>query len=717
MSAAAAILEGMPDPRDLHRLDSGGETAVFAGTAELFRFAEDDTAMRHVAAAVLRQLGFGGRDVAAVLGLSPSYVATLRQRALREGTAALVRPAGRPPETDAASWDRARQWRAAGVRDAEIARRLRVNQSTVLRRLGRAHAQDPLPEPEVREPADTEPGAADADQADAEGAAPEPGGRPGPAGPVPPVPPACGGQRPAEPVTVRSRYAGAMLLHAFASRAGAGEIFRAAAGQHAPPQDVALLAAVSACFALGAATTEQVKHLAVAEAGPLAGLGRLPGLRTLRPALAAIADRTDPLELQRMFARAMLDADPVTSGVYYVDDHFVPYTGAKPVSKGWNNKRGRAEKGRADTHVTAHDGRAVCFTSGDPSGLSVTLPKALAELKEAAGPGAKIMLGFDRGGAYPAVFTRCRTQGVHWVTYRRAPLAVPATLPVITTATIGGRTRQITWAEEKAQLKDYGEARQLTLFEHGKVVLQILTSDSGSCPADILDWLKSRWREENFLKYASENYGIDKICDYAASIETNTKVTANPARKAANTRVQRAEKEVAAAERALAALLADPDTTAAAKNKAIPAATRAISTARKKLKDAAAARDTVPAKLPADQIDPEARTAVLRAGRRGLQMVLRLLAHNAEHWLATHLNTYLRDDDEYRAVTRQTIIRGLAGTITFTPAAVTVTIQAPAEPRLARALALLTSEINAEPPAIPGDNRPITYRIHPQPRI
>ena len=54
-----------------------------------------------------------------------------------------------------------------------------------------------------------------------------------------------------------------------------------------------------------------------------------------------------------MFAQAMLDADPAASGVYYVDDHFVPYTGAKPVGKGWNNKRGRAERGRADTHVTA----------------------------------------------------------------------------------------------------------------------------------------------------------------------------------------------------------------------------------------------------------------------------------------------------------------------------------------------------------------------------
>ena len=264
------------------------------------------------------------------------------------------------------------------------------------------------------------------------------------------------------------------------------------------------------------------------------------------------------------------------------------------------------------------------------------------------------------------------------------------------------------------QLKDYGEARQLTLFEHGRVVLQILTSDCESCPAEILDWLKSRWREENFLKYASENYGIDKICDYAATIETNTKPAANPARKAANTLVHSAEKELAAAERALAALLADPDTTPAAKNKAIPAASRTISAAKKKVRDATAARKKIPARLPAGQIDPDARTAVLRAGRRGLQMVLRLLAHNAEHWLATHLNAYLRDDDEYRAITRETIIRGLAGVITFTPAAITVTLEPPGQPRVARALALLIDEINAQPPSIPGDNRPITYHIAPK---
>jgi hypothetical protein len=723
-AAASAILEGMPEAADLRVLRSDGVTWIFAGKTALFRFADGDTAMRNIAAAALRQIGFGGKQVAAALGLTRNYVATLHQRAQREGTAGLVRPRGRPRTVTGQDWERARAWRAAGVRDAEIARRLGVQQSTVLRRLGPAQVQGELALEDAVGPvlaADQE------EMAEDEPPGPEPEVVPGhdgqerePSGFVPRpepgvMPPGFGGSPgPAEGSGVFSRYAGAMLLHAYPGRAG--EILPQAAGGDV--REAALLWAVSMCFALGAATAEQVKHLVPAEAGPLAGLAALPSLRTLRPALAAVADRTGPLELQAAFAAAMLAASPETSGVYYVDDHFVPYAGAKPVGKGWNNKRGRAERGRADTHVTTHDGRAVCFVTGEPSGLTVTLPKALAELAKAVPPGTPVMLGFDRGGAYPAVFAHCRENNVHWVTYRRAPLAVPGMLPVLTTITANGRTRMIAWTDETVQLKDYGEARQITLFEHGRVVLQILTSDFQACPAALLGWLKSRWREENYLKYAAANYGIDKICDYLADIEANTKIVDNPARKDANAAVREAEKTLAAAERGLAVMLADPSIAPAAKNeKFIPAAEREIAAARRQLGAAKKARDGIPAKLPANQIDPQAQVALLRTGRRGLQMVLRLLAHNAEHWLSGQLNAYLRDDDEYRAITRETIIRGTAGIISFAPGTITVTLQRPAEPRVARALALLVDQVNAVPPRMPGDTRPITYQITASPAI
>ena len=327
----------------------------------------------------------------------------------------------------------------------------------------------------------------------------------------------------------------------------------------------------------------------------------------------------------------------------------------------------------------------MCFVTGEPSGLSVTLPRALAELKKAAGLGAAIMLGFDRGGAYPQVFAHCRDQGVHWVTYRRAPLAVPATLPVITAVTYAGRTRQLAWAEEKVQLKDYGEARQITLFEHGKVALQILTSDCDACPAEILSWLKSRWREENFLKYASENYGIDKICDYLASIETNTKLIRNP---------PATRRTLLSATRTRPSPPPSGSWPGCSPTRPSPPPPRTPASPPCRRRSPAPAPQqplpsrpqAIPAKLPASAIDPDAKTALLRAGLRGLQMVLRLLADNAEHWLSGHLNAYC-------ATTTSTALsparphRGLAGTITWTPAAITVTLEPPGAPRIARASA------------------------------
>ncbi len=698
MSAAvAAILVGMPEPSDLRLHRADGQCVITAGSVVLLAYGESDVVMRNLAISALRRLGFTGRRVAAVMGLTENYVATLHAGAVRDGSAALVRrPApGRPGKLADQDWADAAAWRAQGLTDTEIGQRLGVAHTTVARRLGSRR------------------------KAEAE--------RPGPAAQVQdelPVP-----VRDELPVPVRdepgpvigtgsfaSRYAGAMLLHAFGSQAGAGQVLAAgglpAGSVPRAPADVALLSAASACFALGAATIEQFKHLTAGEAGPLAGLVSLPGQRAIRPRLAAMAEAAEPAGLQAAFAAAMLAASPPLSGVYYVDDHFVPYTGAKPVGKGWNNKRGRAEKGRADTHVTAHDGRAVCFVTGEPSGLAGTLPLALAELKKAAGPGARIMLGFDRGGAYPQVFRHCREQDVRWVTYRRAPLAVPARLPVLTTITAGGRTRQIAWAEETVQLKDYGEARQITLFEHGQVLLQILTSDFEACPAAILSWLKSRWREENFLKYASANYGTGKICDYAATIGTNSKVTGNPARKTARDAARAAQAALDRARADLAAMLRDPAIPAPDKNtRLIPAAQQKITAAERQLTRAKTALDKTPSRLPANEIDPDAQRAVLRASHRTLQMILRLLAHNAEHWLANHLNAYLRDDNEYRAITRQTIIRGLAGTITYTATAITVTLDQPPARAVTRALRQLLDEINHNPPAMPADTRPITYQI------
>ena len=139
MSAAvAAILEGMPEPRDLRMHQHDGRCVITAGTVVLFDYAAGDVVMRNIALAALRQLGFRGRAVAAVLGLSEAYVATLHSAARRDGSAALAMQdrRGTPGKVTAAQWEQARAWRDQGASDAEIGRRLGVANTTVGRGLG-----------------------------------------------------------------------------------------------------------------------------------------------------------------------------------------------------------------------------------------------------------------------------------------------------------------------------------------------------------------------------------------------------------------------------------------------------------------------------------------------------------------------------------------------------------------------------------------------------
>ena len=706
-----SILAGMPVPSDLRRTECDGVTVITVGAAVLACYDSADTGLRNASIVTLTGLGFTGRNVARVLGLTPEHLSQVRSRVRRLGSAGLVRPMGRPVKLSAAKRARARALRSQGVSDVRIGRELGVSDKTVALALKGTTAADtpeqteldlcpasfgPEGEPELPTGAEGQGGS---------GSEPVVGPAPGRVSGA-----GSGGLARIGLGCYRSQYAGAMLLHAFTDRVDAASVF-ASAGTHTPGRrfdDVAVLTATSTVFALGFASIEQAKYPDRTQIGPVAGIEVLPELRTLRPRLAAIADDGDPLALHRAFATAMLTADPCESGVYFVDEHFMPYTGKLPVGKGWNTKRGRAEAGRVDTMVCDSGGRAVCFTSGEPSGLSVSLPGALAELRAITGPHAPIMIGFDRGGAYASVFRACRDADAHWITYRRGEPAPTRGLPLSVTLTRGRDNVEVCYADETVTINDYGPCRQITLFEHATVVLQILTSDTTACPGALIWFMRARWRIENLFKYL-DFYGIDYLADYTATITTNTRPIDNPARVTARTHLKTLQKQREQLRADIGTAHTDRTLSIAAVNRASVAAQRKLHTLDKEITAAQDTLKTIPAKLPANVIDPDAKRAVHRASRRCLQMVLRLLAYNAEHWLAHQLNIYLQNPHEYRATTRNLLHH--AGTITYTQNTIHVELDPPNTPRLTRTVNFLLDQINTTPPQIPGDPRPITYTI------
>ena len=688
-------LEGMPDPAVLRLLVSDGQCLVTFGRALVYRFDTDDLGMRNLAIVALTDANQSVNSVAALFGLTATYVSILRSRARAQGSSGLVRPIGRPSKLSARQVTQAREWSASGRSQQGIANEFGVARSVIselLAKFGPAPVQHPLTPaaPAVSEPV-------------------LPVSEPEPVEPADQLAGAFTGSARVGTGSHPSRYAGAMLLYPYLHQVGTEAIFASLTGGPARRyDDLAVLSSATLGFALGIDTVEGSKHLRRADAGAAVGLAIIPELKTLRTRLGALADGADPLGLQRAFAVGMLSADPASDPVYFVDDHFVSYSGAQPVAKGWNTKRRHAQPGQDDTMLVDARGRAVIFGSGEPSGLVSTLPGVLTQLREVLGPDPKILLGFDRGGAYPKTFTACRAAGADWVTYRRAPL-VQATVPARRSWTVRDSKRiSVLLADEIVSLKDYGSARQLTLFENGTPILQVLTSDLTATGASLLCWLRARWRIENMFKYAVEHNGIDRLADYYMDLGPDTRRVTNPARVAARTTVNAAEAHLIAAERALAQMLTGGGTPKQ-RDAALPGLHQQIQIATGALHQAKTDLRPIPAKIAATDLDPDAGRARPRLERRGLQMVLRLLAFNAEAWLAEHFNTYLGDPNEYRAILRH-LLR-LGGHIDYTKTQINVTLDTPDSPRVARALTLLTEELNTLRASLPGDRRPLTYHV------
>jgi hypothetical protein len=112
------------EPLRLHEV--GGRAVVVAGSRVLFFYDTGDLGMRNlVIVALSNALGHGGvRKVAALFGVTPTYVSMLRGRGNAQGSAGLVKAMGRPKAVSDAQVAQARAWAGEGVAGVQIAARL-----------------------------------------------------------------------------------------------------------------------------------------------------------------------------------------------------------------------------------------------------------------------------------------------------------------------------------------------------------------------------------------------------------------------------------------------------------------------------------------------------------------------------------------------------------------------------------------------------------------
>jgi hypothetical protein len=460
--------------------------------------------------------------------------------------------------------------------------------------------------------------------------------------------------------------------------------------------------------------------------GRVLGLDRSPEVKTIRRKLGELAAAGKAEGLQLAVARRHAARRPDDLGFLCIDGHTRAYFGTREVQKMHVARLKHPGPATEETWVTGGSGDPLLVVMAEPSdSLAAQIRGLLPDLRAICGQGTEPVLCFDRGGWSPDLFAAVIAAGFGLLTYRKAPAGKD--IPGIEDArfTTGthtgddGRDRvydladtriklPVTSGEHKGEVLDL---RQVTRRDKGRQV-HILTT--AALPAAAVVYrMTSRWREENYFRYARAHFALDALDSYAVTPDDQQRTVPNPAKKTAAAAVAAARKNLAAAEAAregkLAALHSPaPGTTALITNQDLRKLDAPVDAARRKLETAEAARKAVPAKIPLGEHNPD--MVRLDTETKLITHAIRMAACNAETALARVLTgNYARADDEAYALIREAL--HVSGDIIPGDGTLTIRLDPLTAPRRTRALAALCDQLNATRTRYPGTQLVLRYEV------
>ena len=340
---------------------------------------------------------------------------------------------------------------------------------------------------------------------------------------------------------------------------------------------------------------------------------------------------------------------------------------------------------------------------------------------------------FDRGGWSPALFADITGARFDLLTWRKGPAPdVPAdAFATITCADDRGREHAYDLADTTITLTindgpRKGQAiglRQVTrrVPARGGGIRQIhaLTSRTDLAAGEVCWRLTSRWREENYFRYARTRFALDALDSYAAAPDDPGRLIPNPAKKAAAAQVRHAEILTAAAgaqrDASLAALRnPPPGQPVTITNQMINALDAPVEAAWQELQAAHDAAAAVPARIRLGEIAPN--MVRLEAEVKQITHAIRMAACNAETLLARGLNGhYARAGDEAYALIREALTA--SGDICPGNGQLLIRLDPLTAPRRTQALAALCDQLNQAQARYPGTDLVLRYEIKPHPGI
>jgi transposase len=315
------------------------------------------------------------------------------------------------------------------------------------------------------------------------------------------------------------------------------------------------------CALLRIKRPENLKEYAPWELGRLLGLDRAPEVKTVRRKLSRLAKTNRAKSLMEEVARLRIAEDENRVAFLYLDGHVREYHGKHPLSKAKKSQRQVAQRAATDTWV--HDALGeplLVVTSELNEGLTQVLEPILAEVRPLVGE-RRITVIFDRGGYSPKLFARLIQLGFDIITYRKGKSAERPrgefeeqtlevdgrcyTYELCDRAKVRiGRLRNKRKKESRTLGPQFLWMREVRVLRGDGRQTPILTNRADLPGAAVAYRAFDRWRQENYFKYASDEFALDALVEYAVQDVSSEADRPNPERKRVQKELSKARGEV-----------------------------------------------------------------------------------------------------------------------------------------------------------------------------
>lgn len=465
---------------------------------------------------------------------------------------------------------------------------------------------------------------------------------------------------------------------------------------------------------------EGLKERDPASLGLVLGLDRAPEVKTLRRKLTHLAARHKAVAFGRDLASLRVEQRGALMGFLYVDGHVRAYHGNRDLPK--------THVARMRLAMPATTDYWTCDASGDPlfvftadanAGLTLVMRQVLDEVRSLVGQ-RRVTIVFDRGGWKLELFKQMLALGFDILTYRKgkAPLIDEKLFSKHAGVVEGQQAEYLLHDEEVSFLDSTLRLRQVTrLGSRGKQT-QIVTSRRDLPALEVAVRMFSRWREENFFKYARAEFALDALVDYQVEPDDPTRTVPNPGRRELAKKIKTARNEIARLEQSLGTDLVKARNSNKPALDMLAAADEKIQTdlqaARRDLERLRAELKETPTRVALRDLSDDA-VFKLATERKHLTNIVKLLAFQAESDLLALLESdYSRCDDEGRTLLHE--LFAASADLHPTHGELRVVLHPLSSPHRTAAAACICYALNETQTRYPGTNLKLRFEIAPLPR-